>query len=175
MTWEPRPSSKVRFGTRLPKNLRGKHPRKKIPGRKSLGFTVSIPRPGMSISSLHVTFLMMPNKNVGLICSLNPQICSTKLWNALNPIWFWSGCQEDNWGWWRIESKRPPHGTRIPAVVTFLWANTSPPAGRERRKAGTPFRRQPSEQSNCVLPTRAWESPELSSWLTPDFGVCFFL
>lgn len=151
---------------------------KKILGSKSLGSTMSIPRPEMSIFSLHVTFLMMPNKNVDLICSLNPQICSTKLWNALNPIWFQPGCQEDNWQWWGMESQTPSQGTGIPSVVTFSWANTSSPAGRERQKAEAPFRRQPSEQSVPVLPTKDWESPvfRLARPPTPGLGalVSFF-
>lgn len=53
---------------------------KQIPlGCRDLVFTEIIPRPGRSISSLHVIFLMMSNKNVDLICSLNPQICSKKI------------------------------------------------------------------------------------------------
>lgn len=42
---------------------------------------------------------MMSNKNVDWICSLNPQICSTKLWNELNPTWSKSGCQRIIEGW----------------------------------------------------------------------------
>ena len=81
--------------------------RKKPLRRKDSVFIEIILRPGRFISSLHVIFLMMSNKNVDLICFLNPQICSTKLWNALNPIWSKSGCQKDNWG---MEPKKTPSG-----------------------------------------------------------------
>lgn len=112
-----------------------------------MGSTEIISRPERPISSLHVIFSMMSNKNMGLICCFNPQICSTKIVKCTKSNLACIGCQEDNGGQGGTEPKKSPF--QIPSPPRDVSERKRFPAGGQREGGDQSFiqtLRRPSKQ-----------------------------